>query len=149
MRRPSLAFRLLWPCAVLFVYAQGGALAAEPQVWRCGHTYSHQPCEQGAAIDTQDGRTAQQQSQAKTQAEQTRAFADTLHRENTAREAQQRKEEMARQRALMKEQAALRRAQRKQAMHDQSARRRQNQRPVDTRRVSQPTRHPTAPTSQR
>ncbi|MGC8507295.1 MAG: hypothetical protein ACP5NM_03365 [Thiomonas sp.] len=139
MRKRPIEHRLLWPCAAFLVATQGGALAAEPQVWRCGNAYSHQACAHGAAIDTQDGRTAQQQDEAKAQAERTRALADTLHRENAAREAQQRKEELARHRALLKEQAALQRAQRKtHDLHDKPPRQKKNQRPVDTRRVVQP-----------
>jgi len=139
MRKRPLEHRLLWPCTAFLVAMQGVALAAETQVWRCGNAYSHQPCEQGAAIDTQDSRTAQQQNEAKAQAERTRALADTLHRENAAREAQQRKEELAREKALRKEQAALRRAQRKaHDLHDKPPRQRKNQRPVGTRRVVQP-----------
>lgn len=146
-----LVLLLLWPCAALPVLAPGGALAEEPPVWRCGNAYSHQPCENGAAVDTQDGLTAEQQGQARAQAEHTRAFADTLHRENAAREAQQRKEEMARQSALLREQAALRRAQKKaQAAQDIAARHKPHQRrSLETRRAVKPLPEQIAPTPQR
>ena len=150
MRR-CLVLLLLWPCAGLLVATQGEALAEDPPVWRCGNAYSHQPCERGTAVNTLDGRTAEQQSQARAQAEHTRAFADTLHRENAAREAQQRQEEMARQKALLKEQAALRRAQKKaQAAKDMAARHKLHQRrPLETRRVVKPLPSQAAPTPKR
>ncbi|MBN2691140.1 MAG: hypothetical protein JXR43_04685 [Burkholderiaceae bacterium] len=139
MRR-HLCPLLLASIAALCVVAQSAAQAQSAPVWRCGTTYSHQPCAQGQPLALQDARTPEQQGQARTQAEQTRAFADALHRENAAREAQQRKEEMARQKSFLKEQAALQRAQRKaQASRDKAARQMQNRhRPAQTRRVVKP-----------
>ncbi|MDD4887191.1 MAG: hypothetical protein PHO64_09775 [Thiomonas sp.] len=155
MGRKRFVLLLLWPCAALLAAAQGEALAEEPPVWRCGNAYSHQSCEHGAPVDTQDGRTTEQQSQARAQAEHTRTFADTLHRENAAREARQRQEEIARQNALLKEQAARRRAQKKaQAAQDMAARHTQHhkqrqRRPMETRKVVKPLPNQTAPAPQR
>lgn len=106
-----------WPCAALFLcgapaLAQTAAQQPVP-VWRCGDSYSHQPCESGMPVDVRDARTPEQQRQAQEQAGRIRTFGDALHRENAEREAQRRKEEIARQRALARQQAALLRAERK------------------------------------
>jgi len=111
------------------------APAQQAPVWRCGNAYSHQPCAQGRQIDAQDARTPEQQEQARRQAAQTSAFADALHRENAARDAQRRREELAQQKALAKQQAALRRAERQQAAR------------AAPRRVSVPRRAPRPPAS--
>lgn len=136
-------------CAALALATQGEALAQSAPIWRCGNAYSHQPCAQGQALDVQDARTTEQQLQAKTQAEQTHAFADSLHRENAEREAQQRREEIARQKTLLSEQAALRRAERKaRVAHDKALRQRKKRRLLETRRAATPQSNATASTPQ-
>lgn len=155
MHRRSFPSLLCAFAALSLVFAQRDAQAQPaPQpapVWRCGNAYSHQPCEHGAAVDTQDARTAEQQGQARAQAQQTRAFADTLHRENAAREARQREEEIARQRALLREQAARQRAQKKaQAAQNMAARHKlRHRRLAKSRRVVKPLPGQPAPAPQR
>ena len=69
--------------------ALGLALAATAQaqgVYRCGNTYSAQPCPGGTAVAVDDARTADQQQQALAAKKQDAQLARQLAAERRARE---------------------------------------------------------------
>lgn len=130
-------------CAVAVVSAQ----AQEPvaPVWRCGNSYSHQPCAAGETVDVRDARSAEQRRQADLQTGRMRALGDTLHRETAAREAQRRSEAIAQQQALSR-QWALQSAAARKAQSAQRRRAVRRRKPSVARRVVVPQPAPAAPT---
>jgi len=64
--------------------AQGSAAA-----WRCGNTYSDQPCHGGQALDLDDARSAQQKRDADQATRDVRAEATRMERERLRLEATQ------------------------------------------------------------
>ncbi len=65
-------------------------LAAEPGAagtWRCGNTYTDQPCKGGKAIDFEDPRSAAQKREADGATLQAREAADRLERERIRQES--------------------------------------------------------------
>lgn len=66
-----------------FVCAAAGPAAAQTATgtWRCGNTYTDQPCKGGKAIDVDDTRSAAQQQAGETQARDAGRHADALARE--------------------------------------------------------------------
>ncbi len=118
----------------LAIAASAWAQQPAPPVWRCGNSYSHQPCAAGSAIDVRDARSDAQRRQADLQTQRLHALGAQLHQENTAREAQRRREEAVRQRELARQRALQAAAARKA----QAAERRRvvrRHRPSATRRV--------------
>ena len=87
-----------------------GAQTAEPSaespaapVWRCGNTYSHQPCGSGQTVPTQDARTPEQREQAQVQQQRLNALLDARDQERVAQAAQ----EQQRAAAVYREQKRL------------------------------------------
>ncbi|MGC9163374.1 MAG: hypothetical protein ACP5F9_07485 [Thiomonas sp.] len=81
----------------LALYAMRSALAQtapsqEPPVWRCGNSYSHQPCAAGKPVDTRDARTPQQREQALEQQRRLDALLAARQAERAAEQARQRRE---------------------------------------------------------
>ena len=80
-------------------------------VWRCGNTYSHQPCGSGQTIHAQDARTPKEREQAQAQHRRLNALLDARDQERAAQaaQAQQRaaaaQREQKRQRALKQREA--------------------------------------------
>jgi len=55
--------------------------AAQERVYRCGDSYSQQPCAGGAAVPVDDARSAQQRAQSQQVAQRDAQFADALARQ--------------------------------------------------------------------
>lgn len=93
--------------------AQTAEHSAEP-VWRCGNTYSHQPCGSGQTVPTQDGRTPEQREQAQVQQQRLNALLDVGDQERAAQAAQEQRRAAAAQRE-QKRQLALQQREAKKA----------------------------------
>ena len=98
-----------------------GAQTAEPSaespaapVWRCGNTYSHQPCASGQTVPTQDARTPEQREQAQVQQQRLNALLDARDQERAAQAAQAQQRAAAAQRE-QKHQRALQQREAKKA----------------------------------
>jgi hypothetical protein len=65
-----------------------GAVQAAPTVWRCGNSYSEQPCPQGKAIETEDAPSAERRREADEATRRDLAAAESMQRERLRREAQ-------------------------------------------------------------
>ena len=65
--------------------AAGGAQAE--QVWRCGSTYSQQPCAGGTPVQVEDARSAAQSQQAGKQAQRDAKTAQEMEKSRLALEA--------------------------------------------------------------
>ncbi|RZL65985.1 MAG: hypothetical protein EOP81_02445 [Variovorax sp.] len=80
-----------WACALVgaLVWACAGPISAQPSsgTWRCGNTYTDQPCKGGKAVDVDDTRSAAQQQAGESQARDAGRHADALARERRALEA--------------------------------------------------------------
>jgi hypothetical protein len=66
--------------------ASAAAVCGQP-VYRCGSTYSHQPCPEGKAIESDDARTADQRQQALRVATAAKREGDEMERARLQREA--------------------------------------------------------------
>ena len=64
--------------------AEGG-----PTTWRCGNTYTDQPCKGGNALDLDDARSPQQKRDADQATRDAGALADRLERDRQRLEARQ------------------------------------------------------------
>jgi hypothetical protein len=60
--------------------------ASAQQVWRCGSSYSQQPCPGGAQVDTSDGRSATQVAKSSSVAQSDMKLADKMEKERLERE---------------------------------------------------------------
>lgn len=69
--------------------ACAGPISAQTSTatWRCGNTYTDQPCKGGKAVDVDDARSATEQRAGETQARDAGRHADALARERRALEA--------------------------------------------------------------
>jgi hypothetical protein len=65
-----------------------GAEAATP-AWRCGNTYTDQPCQGGKPLAAEDERSATQKREAETITREAKATADRLERERMSVESAQ------------------------------------------------------------
>ena len=63
------------------------AAAQAEQVWRCGNTYSQQPCAGGTPVQVQDARDAAQAQQAGKQTLRDAKTADAMEKARLAQEA--------------------------------------------------------------
>ena len=73
-------------CLALFgAMAFGSSLAQT--VYRCGQSYSHEPCPQGRAIDVQDARTEAQRAEAQAAQQRQGLVADELAERRVRQEA--------------------------------------------------------------
>ena len=70
--------------AALLLTAAG---AQAEQVWRCGSTYSQQPCAGGTPVQVEDARSAAQSQQAGKQAQRDAKAADAMEKSRLALEA--------------------------------------------------------------
>jgi hypothetical protein len=82
--------RLLFAAAVT-VLSSGAALAQAGETgattaWRCGNSYSTQPCPGGTAVDVGDARSDTQRRQAEAVKQQDTRLAGTLAAERQARD---------------------------------------------------------------
>lgn len=70
---------------------QWGAIAAEggTSVWRCGNTYTDQPCKAGQALELDDARSAMQKHDADRATREARAEAMRMERDRLRLEATQ------------------------------------------------------------
>ena len=79
--------------AILLVAAwvQQAVLAAEasPGTWRCGNTYSDQPCQGGKALDLDDTRQASQKRDADRTTREAQLAADRMERDRLRLESTQ------------------------------------------------------------
>ncbi|MDH5204798.1 MAG: hypothetical protein OEW36_03975, partial [Hylemonella sp.] len=73
-------------CVVALVTAP--ALSAQT-VYRCGNSYSDQPCAGGSTLDTGDTISAAQRERTEAATERDRRTADSLEKERLAQEAAQ------------------------------------------------------------
>ena len=75
-------------CGVLgsLVGVGSEAMAADAPVYRCGNSYSSQPCPGGSALDASDPRTAAQQRQAREASERDAALARQMKAQRVADE---------------------------------------------------------------
>ena len=92
MTFPSNEELLPWPARALVcaAFACGSATAAVPsdaQVYRCGDSYSSQPCGNATPLDFSDPRSADERAQGQDVARRERRLADTLAAERKARDA--------------------------------------------------------------
>lgn len=83
--------------------AEHSAESPTAPVWRCGNTYSHQPCASGQTVPTQDARTPEQREQAQVQQQRLNALLDARDQERAAQAAQ----EQQRAAAVYREQKRL------------------------------------------
>ena len=83
--------------------AEPSAESPAAPVWRCGNTYSHQPCGSGQTVPTQDARTPEQREQAQVQQQRLNALLDARDQERAAQAAQ----EQQRAAAVYREQKRL------------------------------------------
>ncbi|RZL86685.1 MAG: hypothetical protein EOP82_29165 [Variovorax sp.] len=85
LSHPRIAILLLAGCA------QWSAMAAEGATgtWRCGNTYTDQPCQSGKAVEIDDARNARQRREADPAAREARSAGDRLERERIRLEATQ------------------------------------------------------------
>jgi len=65
------------------------AAHAGAETWRCGNTYTDQPCKDGKVIDLDDARDATQKREADSATREARAAAERLERERVRQEAVQ------------------------------------------------------------
>jgi hypothetical protein len=63
-----------------------GAMAADAPVYRCGNSYSSQPCPGGSALDLADPRSAAQQREAREASERDAALARQMKTQRVADE---------------------------------------------------------------
>jgi hypothetical protein len=73
--------------AVILAGAALHAAAASAPIYRCGSTYSQDPCPGGKLLDVSDPRTAAQRAEAKKVAAAERRRAAELERERRARQS--------------------------------------------------------------
>jgi hypothetical protein len=73
-----------------FIIAAACALAAQAAgaqtVWRCGNSYSQQPCPGGSAVSAADTRTPAEAQRASSVAQADMKLADKMEKERLARE---------------------------------------------------------------
>jgi hypothetical protein len=62
---------------------------AGTETWRCGNTYTDQPCRDGRIVDLEDARNAAQKREADGTTREARAAADRLERERIRLESAQ------------------------------------------------------------
>jgi hypothetical protein len=67
--------------------AAAGASTAGAQVYRCGDTYSQQPCPGGTKVDVDDKRSADQRAQASEAAKRDAKSADAMEKARVKEEA--------------------------------------------------------------
>jgi hypothetical protein len=77
---PTTRFIIVAACAL------AAHTAGAQQVWRCGSSYSQQPCPGGAVIDTSDGRSAAQAAKSSSVAQADMKLADRMEKERLERE---------------------------------------------------------------
>ena len=99
-----------------FVVVSAGAQTAEhaaespaAPVWRCGNTYSHQPCGSGQTVPAQDARSPAQRDQAQAQQQRLNALLDARDQERAAQAAQEQQRAAAAQREQKRQRALQRR----------------------------------------
>ncbi|CUA94592.1 hypothetical protein [Thiomonas bhubaneswarensis] len=130
-------------CTALLGVATAGLAVAQtagPQakpIWRCGNSYSHQPCDDGHAVSAQDPRTPQQRQQAEEQQHRLSALLAERDAQRAEQQAQQRKEAAAMQRAQLKALRAQHRAAKK-ARAAQTSRKKRQIKPAPQRKVVVP-----------
>jgi hypothetical protein len=77
--------------AILLILLSAGAAvassAAATQTWRCGNTYTDQPCKGGRAVDSDDTRAPDQRREADAATREARAAAERLERDRIREEA--------------------------------------------------------------
>jgi len=81
---PIAAF-LAAACAQLAPLAAHGGT----ETWRCGNTYTDQPCKDGKAIDLDDARGAAQKREADSATHEARTAADRMERDRVRLESAQ------------------------------------------------------------
>jgi len=72
---------------VLCVHLAGAAAAHAAETWRCGNTYTDQPCAGGKAIDADDARSPAQVRAAESATRREQAAADRMARDRQRQEA--------------------------------------------------------------
>lgn len=63
------------------------AVAAQAPVYRCGNSYSQQPCPGGNTVDVEDSRTPSQRQAHRASVQQERRAGDTLEKDRLKQEA--------------------------------------------------------------
>ena len=71
----------------LFVSGACGGVAAAQSVYRCGDSYSQQPCPGGTLVQAEDARSASQRSQTSQAAQRDAKTADALEKARLKEEA--------------------------------------------------------------
>ena len=94
--------------------AEHSAESPAAPIWRCGNTYSHQPCGSGQTVPTQDVRTPEQREQAQAQHRRLNALLDARDQQRAAQAAQEQQRAAAGQRE-QKRQLALQQREAKKA----------------------------------
>lgn len=82
---PTIAILAMAACAL---WAPPAATAG-PAAWRCGNTYSDQPCPDGKPLALGDTRDAEQKRQADNSTREAKAAGDRLERERLLQEKAQ------------------------------------------------------------
>lgn len=99
------------------------AAAPAQTVYRCGNSYSEQPCPEGSAVRADDSRTPQQQKAARDSARQERHTGDALEKQRLQAEgAAVRATQQAEAAEQAQRAAAQRRAEQKAAEEKRAAR---------------------------
>ncbi|OYV36011.1 MAG: hypothetical protein B7Z83_06625 [Thiomonas sp. 20-64-5] len=137
MRYVGFGLVALWGVCMTRIAMAQTPEQRETPVWRCGNSYSHQPCDAGHAVATQDPRTPAQREQAQDQQRRLNALLASREAQRAAQEAQQRKEAADAQRAQIKAQRAQRRAAR-QAETAQTTRKKRHIKPTSQRKTVVP-----------
>ena len=118
--------------------AEPSAESPAAPVWRCGNTYSHQPCGSGQTIPAQDGRTPEQREQADRQQQRLKTLLDARDQERAAAEAQEARRAAAAQRAQRREQALQARKAEQAEKRAQAAHHKRRLQKIKERRVRVP-----------
>lgn len=91
--------------AILMALCTQGAAAQAQNVYRCGETYSNQPCAGAVVVPTDDPRSAAQRAESRAATQRDTRLADQMEAERLKREAELARE-LARERAAASKSAA-------------------------------------------
>lgn len=75
------------PIAMVLAAAAWGAPAAAQNIYRCGDSYSQQPCPGGALVQAEDARSAGQRAQTSQAAQRDAKSADAMEKARLKEEA--------------------------------------------------------------
>lgn len=81
LSRSSIARRAAIVLAAAYVQPAAVAVESAPGTWRCGNTYTDQPCKGGKVLSVDDARHATQKHEADKTTREAQASADRMERD--------------------------------------------------------------------